>query len=888
MLTVNATSTDVGDIVVGLGGAGVLVASDGSVTQSQGRLEVGGEAYGSATANGTVTLEGGSKWTEAGQAVIGTYGTGSLTIESGSTFESGVGNSPTGTSGLIGAYAGGTACDAATGATGCVTVDGAGSQWTNDGALRVGGEPDTTNKVNAGTGLLTISNGGAVVDTAVNADGVAASVGWKAGSAGFVTVESGSTWTNNGDLVVGDGGDGTVNLMQASTVSVTGFTTVGGAGAGSFFNDGSTHTTQDLVIGQQSGSTGLYKLTDGGGLTVGSALDTGFMDVGESGKGTFTQADAASSTTVYGSLDVGRYSDGNGTVNLEGGKLTVNGFATVGDSGTGAFNQSGGSTVTIGDAGLAIGRGLGYGPTPSGMGTGTYSLADTSTLNVTGGITLGGNVGAKGTFIQSGGAVNADNEYVGAAGVGDWNQSSGANTTTQLSIGNNTGGTGTYELSGAAILNGGAEYVGSAGNGTLTQWGGTNNATYLSIGNDAGGSGLYTMSAGTLSNTGDTYLGGVSTAVGAFTQTGGSASLSGDVNVGYKSAATSTLSLGGSGALAIGGNLDIGVKSGASGAFDYNTAAGDKASLTFTGSGQTLTVGDAGAGVFKQGGGDLNLASQGVTLTIGNQAGSQGAFTVTGGTLEAAAVNVGVAGKGSFGVANVTATVGDLSVGSLGAVSVSGSTFTATGETTNNGAITVSDSTVTWTGTFTDNGAYKSDPSTQTFKGDLDIGATGYLVGGAGDVFIVDGSLDNASTQKTLWSTNDATLEFAGAGVHDFTTTGVAGAGFLDNFAWGTLDLSAGSLDLSGVLYVGALDGLDISGTQISNISGAGTIYYDASLNPYLGGQTFSFAGGGELIAVGGSSPVPEPSTWAMLLVGFGGLGFAAARKARARRPVAA
>jgi PEP-CTERM motif-containing protein len=34
----------------------------------------------------------------------------------------------------------------------------------------------------------------------------------------------------------------------------------------------------------------------------------------------------------------------------------------------------------------------------------------------------------------------------------------------------------------------------------------------------------------------------------------------------------------------------------------------------------------------------------------------------------------------------------------------------------------------------------------------------------------------------------------------------------------------------------------------------------------------------------GGMAPVPEPSTWAMLMVGFGGLGFAAFRKGKGQR----
>ncbi len=217
------------------------------------------------------------------------------------------------------------------------------------------------------------------------------------------------------------------------------------------------------------------------------------------------------------------------------------------------------------------------------------------------------------------------------------------------------------------------------------------------------------------------------------------------------------------------------------------------------------------------------------------------------------------------------------------------------------GTITVSNSVVNWDGAFTNNGAYISDPSKQTFT-DLTIGSTGYLVGGAGDVFDITGDLFSTSAQDTKWSTGPATIEFGnvsgGSTGHTFDLTGrdlgATLAGFANNFAWGTLALDAGNaITLDGVggsaLYVGVLSGLDISGSTITNVVADGfNIYYDASLNPYLDGQTLRFAGGGELIAVGGSSPVPEPSTWAMLLVGFGGLGFAAARQARARRAVAA
>ena len=66
-----------------------------------------------------------------------------------------------------------------------VTVDGAGSTWTNSGDLYVG---------NCGSGTLSISNGGSVS----NANGY---IGYYSGYTGRVTVDgAGSTWTNSGHL----------------------------------------------------------------------------------------------------------------------------------------------------------------------------------------------------------------------------------------------------------------------------------------------------------------------------------------------------------------------------------------------------------------------------------------------------------------------------------------------------------------------------------------------------------------------------------------------------------------------------------------------------------------------------------------------------------------
>jgi hypothetical protein len=84
---------------------------------------------------------------------------------------------------------------------------------------------------------------------------------------------------------------------------------------------------------------------------------------------------------------------------------------------------------------------------------------------------------------------------------------------------------------------------------------------------------------------------------------------------------------------------------------------------------------------------------------------------------------------------------------------------------------------------------------------------------------------------------------------------------------------------------VGAL-GLPILSTGrlfISGLSGA----EGAAIDPLTGDFLFSTFGGGNQIAVvqGFDAPVtpgvPEPSTWAMMILGFAGVGFMAYRRSR-------
>ena len=200
----------------------------------------------------------------------------------------------------------------------------------------------------------------------------------------------------------------------------------------------------------------------------------------------------------------------------------------------------------------------------------------------------------------------------------------------------------------------------------------------------------------------------------------------------------------------------------------------------------------------------------------------------------------------------------------------SGTNLNASGATfTNNGTVFVDHATATW-GNFTNNGVYKSDPSTQTFNS-LTVGSAGYLTGGAGDIFQIKGDFTNHSTQNTLWNTTAAELDFITGPSHNLALAGAdlgaTLAGFTNNFAWGTVDLTGQTLSLSddngSALYVGKILGVAFTGTTVTNITSDGfDVYYDPSQNPYLNGLTYKLGGEGVL------APVPEPSTFVLLGIG--------------------
>ena len=522
------------------------------------------------------------------------------------------------------------------GSTGAVTVDGTGSRWTNLIQLSVG---------ESGIGTLTITDGGVVSNAGIGF------IGLDGSSSGMVTVDgTGSTWTINSDLYVGDSGTGTLTISDAGTLSNSGI----------------------VYIGYNPGSSGKATV-DGSGSTWTHLVG---IYVGDSGTGTLTISNGGSvsnSGIVYIGYSAG--SSGMVTVDGSGSSLTNTSDLYVGDSGTG--------TLTISDAGTLSNSGIvyiGYNPGSSGkvMVSGAGSSFDSiqTFIGSSGGGTLfvsaGGNVfdatGYAGYAFRSSGMVTVDGSgstwtnssdlYVGNSGSGTLTISNGGTVSNATGyVGNNPGSSGKVMVSGAgSSWESITSVVGSSGNATMFIAGSGNVFTGgpAYIGLDGSSSGMVTVDG-----TGSTWR------------------INSDLVVGNS----------GSGSLAV---TNGGAVSDATGYIGNNPGSSGRVMVFGAGSSWesiTSVVGSSGsATMFIAGGG---FAFTGGPAYIGLDGSSSGMVTVDG-TGSTWRINsdlvVGNSGSGSLAVtgggavSNVNSYVGN-NPGSSGRVTVdgSGSTWTNSG-----------------------------------------------------------------------------------------------------------------------------------------------------------------------------------------------------------------
>ncbi|TWI04640.1 autotransporter family porin/fibronectin-binding autotransporter adhesin [Luteimonas cucumeris] len=409
-LTLNAVNTYKGPTTItegtlALGASGVLYGFASPDDFANARVTIAEGAAFDIQAGGSTLPTGGT-----GSAIGSLAGAGSVDMQE-KVLLTGLDNTNSAFSGTVNM-----------GATGTFIKVGTGTMTINDS--RFGDAAGNTNAIYVGQGAL--------AQTAGNTEVTRLSIGFGASAGvpdvGALEVEGG-TLTVGTALQVGDfGGAGTVNHSGGAVILTP--------------RCGTPASCVGLNIGNQGG-TGTYNLS-GGTL----AMDSGFLVVGRNttpnpastgvlningGQATLTNVQMV----IGNNNSVTAFPSSNGTVNQEGGTLTIGAGSNLylAGSGQGTYNLTGGT--------LQVGGGALIGPYLPAGGTGSYTfnlgggtvqafdsalttdvdanLTATSTLDTNGlGITWNGMLGGNGGLNKAGAGIlrlTAANTYSGGTNV---------------------------------------------------------------------------------------------------------------------------------------------------------------------------------------------------------------------------------------------------------------------------------------------------------------------------------------------------------------------------------------------------------------------------------------------------------------------------------------
>ena len=676
------------------GFGGLSLSGSGQLTTRGGYI--GGYFGFDSHATGSATVAGSSKWILSGQGnllVIGGSGTGILDVSSGGSVSNGAGYV-----GLL------------SGVHGTVSVDGAGSIWTNSSPLQIGV---------SGTGTVDITNGGAV-----SAD--SGQIASNAGSTGTLTVDgqvngTGSSWTDTHGLYVGYKGNGTFNVTNGAvassafgsigvfssatgTVTVDGtestwtsadFLEIGSEGTGTLnITQGGTVSNVDGYVGSNAGSTGTVNVGEFGGPGVVSTwTNSGTLYVGYDGTGTvnITVGGAVSSATGI----IGRDAGSVGTVVVDGGGWTITGDPigsdlTVGYDGAGKLNIMNAGTVSNDD---------GYiGAIASSSGTVTVDGSGSTWTNK---LSLNVGTAGMGTLnITNGGQVTSDSGVVGGAsgGNGDVFISGSGDISSNWTVANKLqvgvdDATGHIIVASAGILKAGSLIVGtgthdsSAPLSATVEVGGA--AAYISdqlIVGDTGLGQLTIESAGLVSVANDispteSYIGHDAGAEGTVTVdgVGSKFSTAGSLLVGYDGTGTLNITQGGA--------VDD-----SSGFIGFDPGSTGKVNVDGAGStweNSFLSVGNRGNGTLDISNGGTVMSDHGF---VGRYVGSVGTVTLDGAGstwTTSSDLNIGMEGTATVTIANHAVMMSDSGV-------VGGTTQGESGGTSGNGAVTINGAGSSW------------------------------------------------------------------------------------------------------------------------------------------------------------------------------------------------
>jgi T5SS/PEP-CTERM-associated repeat protein/autotransporter-associated beta strand protein len=342
-----------------------------------------------------------------------------------------------------------------------------GDPWDVGGTLSVG---------ETQSGAMTISAGSDVTNT----DGFVANM---AGSTGTVTVDgTGSTWTNSGELRMGNFGMGTLNITAGGAVSVGGHgrlgNVAGGVGVATVDGPGSTLTSANFILVGREGS-GTLNIQNSG--VVSDSI--GGIAIFEGSSGMVTINGAGSAWNNLNELQVA--DGGNGTLEIiDGGVATSSlGYLGVSPLGVGTATVSGSGSAWNNSDQLQVGY----------RGNGTLNVLDGGSISSSLGY-VGVLEGGTGTSTVSGSGstwTNSGELQVGYEGTGTLYVMDGAAVSSGIGIvGTNATGNGAVTISGdnSTWTNFGSLTVGSSGNGTLNiEHGGIVVASTLEGGNAGSG-----------------------------------------------------------------------------------------------------------------------------------------------------------------------------------------------------------------------------------------------------------------------------------------------------------------------------------------------------------------------------------------------------------------
>ncbi len=830
----------------------------GNVTLNGATVIAGGtSSFGSNIQGVTVTAQGGSAVTTAGDSIAQNAG------EFASLVLAGIGTTWT-------EFA--NPADAGNGySPGFLTIgqSGTGALSVSDGA-------------SLGTGAYAIvgENAGAIGTAAITSAGNWATsgliVGQYSGSEGQVAI-SGSTVTDTQNLEIGDnGGDGQVTISAGGTLAFSGTFAAVGNRAGSsgrlVIGSGGTlaatappastsasyllnigeHDT-DGVLPAASGSVfvngaGALLDLDGNGLSLGLNGGQGSLAVSNGGT---VKAGTPNSNNVA-AFSIGKVGLGNLTITGAGSALLATGGVYDGRGGTG--------NVLVANGGL-----LSVSADPLGNGGFGVGLGDTLGVNATG--------GSGSASVTSNGRIYTQNGIgVGGYGVnGVFNVSNGGSVEVGTRLGIGQGGTiGTLALGGVGAVN-----IGAGGTIQVDATAIAANQAAIFVGDFAGAQGSVNVGgAGAVLNVGTqmvrlgTSNSGVansSSGAGALSVSQGGVVNAGSIGVGYTGQGSLSVSNGGS--VAIGTALNVGqgllvgtLQSAGFGVVDIG--AGGTINVAGTGLAAGVAAVTAGSylgatGIINVSGSQAILNLNGHDLRLGTNSGTPslsgaGSLSTTfGGEVFAGTIVVGDTGIGSFNanIGGASASVMDVGAqgGAQGNINLT-SAVTGVGLNT----LTIGDQGL---GRVADTAGANLVAHLTTTIGNA-AGSDGQLAVTSGAHFRTQTLIDGQSGTGALTISGGATGEVFNAATIGFGGAGGAGLGSLGIGVGGTLTvdgtgLGAGVAAVSVGAFANAIGLVSVTGSQA--VLNAGT--HDIGLGTNIGNAASSGTGiltaalGGEVFA---------------------------------------